>query len=81
MVSHGVALTLFFSIKTLKRFFEKIKIQDMMDILYQGQKVKDLISPLTLSSPRQGEERKKMKRFKQCALTLALSRRAEKENE
>jgi hypothetical protein len=58
MVSHGVALTLFFSDKTLKRFFEKIKIQDMMDILYQGQRVKDLMSPLTLSFPTAGRGEK-----------------------
>jgi hypothetical protein len=31
--------------------------------------------------PRWGEGRKKMKRFKQCALTLALSRGGEREKE
>jgi hypothetical protein len=38
-------------------------------------------APSTYPLPRRGEERKKMKRFKQCALTLALSRRAGREDE
>jgi hypothetical protein len=58
MVSHGVALTLFFSDKTLKRFFEKIKIQDMMDIIPRAKSKRFNVTPHPILS-HGGERRER----------------------